>query len=77
MPTYAATVTDALGEGVELNAWNIKVVAVDPEFQRRGVARKLIDVIKSKVGGFLRKIWIVGDILLGSCGRRPLEPGDT
>jgi len=57
LPTYNTIITAALGEGVELNAmWNVQLLAVEPEFQRRGIARKFIGFVKSKAaveGGLL------------------------
>ncbi|KAH6911663.1 hypothetical protein BKA70DRAFT_1268269 [Coprinopsis sp. MPI-PUGE-AT-0042] len=47
-----------LGEGVKLNNWNLQIIATRPDYQRRGVARSLVDFVEHKAvsGGHPSKL---------------------
>lgn len=49
LPQYAEFGEEAFGTGVKLEAWHLQLLAVDPQYQRKGIAKALIDTIKQKV----------------------------
>ncbi|KAJ6533373.1 hypothetical protein DFH09DRAFT_993372, partial [Mycena vulgaris] len=48
LPQYEVVLTSALGEGTKHNSWHLQTLAVDPEYQRKGAARSLVNVIVEK-----------------------------
>ncbi|KAH8831053.1 hypothetical protein DL96DRAFT_1811981 [Flagelloscypha sp. PMI_526] len=44
----AAGVEDILGKDVRLNNWHLQLLGVHPDFQRRGIGRKLCEVVEQK-----------------------------
>ncbi|KAJ7471679.1 hypothetical protein B0H11DRAFT_2039523 [Mycena galericulata] len=48
LPQYEVVLTSALGEGTKHNSWHLQTLAVDPEYQRKGAARSLVNAIVEK-----------------------------
>ncbi|KAJ6484016.1 hypothetical protein C8R45DRAFT_999954 [Mycena sanguinolenta] len=49
LPKYDSVVASALGgEDAKHNAWHLQTLAVDPEYQRRGVAKLLVEAVAEK-----------------------------
>jgi GNAT superfamily N-acetyltransferase len=48
LPKIDMFVTSALGPGTRHNSWHLQTLAVDPEYQRKGVATLLINTIADK-----------------------------
>ncbi|KAF9269954.1 hypothetical protein L218DRAFT_4106 [Marasmius fiardii PR-910] len=49
-PELEKLATDNLGSNGKLNSWWLNLIAVDPAYQRRGIARQLIETIKADAG---------------------------
>nr|GAT45332.1 predicted protein [Mycena chlorophos] len=45
LPEWDRWFESALGSGVKHNSWHLLTLAVDPDFQRRGIGRMLVDVV--------------------------------
>ncbi|TFK24222.1 hypothetical protein FA15DRAFT_656085 [Coprinopsis marcescibilis] len=48
LPKYESFTGRVLGEGVKLKSWHLQAIATDPDFQRQGVARAMIQIVKAK-----------------------------
>ncbi|KAJ3511156.1 hypothetical protein NLJ89_g4263 [Agrocybe chaxingu] len=48
LPKYASFCEEVFGEGVKLASWHLQAFAVEPKFQRKGIARALIEKMKRK-----------------------------
>lgn len=45
LPKYDKCTSSALGEGAETQIWRLQTLAVDPEHQRQGIGRLLVNSI--------------------------------
>ncbi|TFK35079.1 hypothetical protein BDQ12DRAFT_737807 [Crucibulum laeve] len=48
LPKYNEFTAKALGEGQKLASWHLQALGVDPKFQRKGIARALVNIMKEK-----------------------------
>ncbi|KAJ7852154.1 hypothetical protein B0H13DRAFT_1904767 [Mycena leptocephala] len=48
LPQYEVVLTSALGQGTKHSSWHLHTLAVDPEYQRKGAARSLVNAIVEK-----------------------------
>jgi ribosomal protein S18 acetylase RimI-like enzyme len=48
LPQYEVVLTSALGQGIKHSSWHLHTLAVDPEYERKGAARSLVNAIVEK-----------------------------
>jgi len=56
LPAYEDTTNQALGKGTKLGIWHLQLLATHPDYQRRGIATKLVKIkerLIAKEGGSL------------------------
>nr|GAT43650.1 predicted protein [Mycena chlorophos] len=53
---FAELTEKALGPGGKLNSWWLSILAVEPEYQRRGTARALVEAVQNKANGSLLSV---------------------
>ncbi|KAJ7769566.1 hypothetical protein DFH07DRAFT_683793, partial [Mycena maculata] len=58
LPKYDAFVTAVLGEGTKHNSWHLQTLGVDPEYQRKGAARLLVNAIVEKAKGTAARLCV-------------------
>ncbi|KAJ7718936.1 hypothetical protein B0H16DRAFT_1608136 [Mycena metata] len=45
LPKYDTFLASTLGEGIKHASWHLQTLAVDPEYQRKGAGRLLVNII--------------------------------
>ena len=48
-PVDDAFVLKSFGPGTKLRGWHLQVIGILPEYQRRGIATRIIDNVRAKV----------------------------
>ncbi|KAJ3502302.1 hypothetical protein NMY22_g18629 [Coprinellus aureogranulatus] len=48
LPGYEKLTAYHLGEGTKLKAWHLQTLATAPKYQKKGVGRALVEIIKQK-----------------------------
>lgn len=48
LPKYVKFIAAAVGEAGELHSWRLQTLAVDPDYQRKGVGTLLVNTIAPK-----------------------------
>ncbi|TFK24223.1 hypothetical protein FA15DRAFT_619658 [Coprinopsis marcescibilis] len=48
LPKYGAFTDEVLGEGAKRSGWHLQAIATDPAYQRRGIARALMEVVRKQ-----------------------------
>ncbi|KAJ7459399.1 hypothetical protein B0H11DRAFT_2242481 [Mycena galericulata] len=46
LPQYLKSISSALGEGAEVKYWRLQTLGVTPEYQRQGIGKLLVNMIK-------------------------------